>query len=313
MEIQNVALIGASGNLGPTILKALKAHPTFIPYVLNRHSSKSVYPKTHVITIPDDLNTVEVAKLLKEKEIDALVIAIAGSRVEEQKKLIDAAFHAGVRRVIPAEFGSCDSADDETIQILPLMDGKKRVREYLIDVCGREREGEAGKLTWTSLVTGHFFDWGLGCGLLKFDVKKREAYLLDGGDIRFSASSLGFIAKAVVKVLEKEEETKNKLLYVHSLHVTQNEVLKELERATGEEWKTVQEDAKKTIVEVRPRMLEGDLEAREEIVAVQGIVAADWSKREAFANELLGLHEENLSDVIDRVIADQKRAAFLAE
>jgi nucleoside-diphosphate-sugar epimerase len=306
MAIENVALIGASGTLGPSILEALRAHPTFIPHVLNRHSSKSVYPRTHVITIPDDLNTTDVTKLLKGKEIDALVIAIAGSHVEEQKKLIDAAFEAGVKRVIPAEFGSCDSADEETNQVLPLMEGKKRVREYLIDISAREREGGAGKLTWTSLVTGHFFDWGLGNGLLKFDVKKRKAYLLDGGDIKFSASSLGFIADAVVKVLEKEEETKNKLLYVHSLHVTQKEVLKELERATGEKWETIDEDASKTIAELRPKMLQRDLEAREEIVAVQGIVAADWTTRDAFANSMLGLREENLSEVIDRALGGRK-------
>ena len=171
MTIQNVALIGGTGTVGAPILAALKAHPEFVPFVLNRQSSKSVYPKTRVITLPDDLNVSETAKLLKERSIDAMVIAIAGSHVEEQKKLIDASFEAGVKRLIPAEFGSCDSADDATIELLPLMAGKKKVREYLVEVCGREREN--GKLTWTSLVTGHFFDWGLGYGLLKFDMKKK--------------------------------------------------------------------------------------------------------------------------------------------
>lgn len=306
MVIQNVALIGASGTLGPSILAELRAHTEFIPHVLNRHSSTSVYPKTRVITVPDDLNVEEVARLLKEKSIDALIIAIAGSYVEEQKRLIDASFNAGVKRIIPAEFGSCDSADDETNNLLPLMKGKKGVREYLITKCAQDRPGDAGRLTWTSLVTGHFFDWGLGNGLLKFDVRARKAYLQDGGDIKFSASNLDFIAKAVIKTLEKEDETKNKMLYVHGHYVTQNEVLASLEKATGEKFERISEDSKKVLAEARPKMLDGDHDAREEIVAVHGVVASDWSKKEGFANQLLGLDEEDLDEVIKRVLASTK-------
>jgi nucleoside-diphosphate-sugar epimerase len=298
MPIQNIALIGASGTLGPAILSALRAHPTFIPFVLNRHSSKSIYPKTRVITVPDDLNPSEVAQLLRQNSIDALVIAIAGSYVDEQKKLIDAAFEAGVKRVMPAEFGSCDSADEETVKLLPLMEGKRRVREYLQAVCRREREG--GRLTWTSLVTGHFFDWGLGNGLIKFDVKNRKAYMVDGGDVKFSASSLGLVAKAVVRVLEKEEETKDRMLYVHGVYVTQREVLPVLEKVTGTQWEVVDEDSKKRLDVIRPKMLEGDHDAREEVVAIWGVVASDWAEKEGFANDLLGLEMEDLEEVVRR-------------
>ena len=92
--------------------------------------------------------------MLREKSIDALVIAIAGSYVEEQKKLIEAAYEGGVKRIIPADFGSCDSADEKTVKLLPLMEGKKRVREYLQSFEVKEREGDRGSLSWTSLVTG---------------------------------------------------------------------------------------------------------------------------------------------------------------
>ncbi|KAF2662142.1 NAD(P)-binding protein [Lophiostoma macrostomum CBS 122681] len=305
--ISNIALIGASGMLGPSILAALRAHPTFTPFVLNRHSSKSIYPKTRVITIPDDLNIPELTTLLKEAEIDALVIAIAGSHVEPQKKLIEAAFNAGVKRVIPAEFGSCDSADERTNQILPLMEGKKRVRDILIDVSKRGCEGEGvEELTWTSLVPGHFFDAGLGYGLLKFDVRKRKAYLIDGGDVKFSASNLGFIADAVVRILERYEETANRMLYVHSHYVTQKEVLASLEKATGDKFEVSEESSEEVIRKARPKLLEGDHDAMEETVAVHGLVASDWSQNKGFANELLGLKEEDLDEVVKRVVGELK-------
>jgi hypothetical protein len=303
MTITNVALIGGTGTLGAPVLSALKASE-FDIFVLNRQTSKSVYPKIKVITIPDDLNVDEVAKALKENNIDALIITIAGSHVDSQKKLIDAAFKAGVKRVMPAEFGSCDSADEKTNEILPLMKGKKEVRDYLLTLESKEREGGMGKLTWTSLVTGHFFDWGLTGGLLKFDVKGRKAYILDGGNIKFSASNLEFIGKAVVKILEKEDETANKLLYVHSHHVTQLEVLDALEKATKSKFERIEQDSQKELDGVRPKMLDGDGEAREEVVAVWGVVAADWKEKEGFANELLGLKEESLDEVVQRVVAD---------
>jgi hypothetical protein len=213
MSIQNIALIGGTGTLGVPVLKALKASE-FNIFVINRQTSKSVYPRTQVITVPDDLDVDAVAQALLENDIDALVITIAGSHVDSQKKLIDAAFKAGVKRVMPAEFGSCDSADEKTNEILPLMKGKKVVRDYLFTLQDKKRDG--GALTWTSLITGHFFDYGLTCGLLKFDVKNRKAFILDGGRIKFSASNLDFIGKAVVRIMEKPTETANKLLYVHS-------------------------------------------------------------------------------------------------
>ena len=52
----------------------------------------------------------------------------------------------------------------------------------------------------------------------------------------------------------------------------------------------------------RPKMLDGDHDAREEVVAIWGVVAADWKKREEFANELLGLKEEDLDEVVQQVV-----------
>lgn len=297
MSIKNVALIGGTGTLGAPVLKALRAS-SFNTSVLNRESSKSKYSDVNTITIPDDLNVSRLTNLFKENSIDALVITIAGSHVEDQKKLIEAAFNAGVQRVFPAEFGSCDSADEKTNEVLPLMAGKKTVRDYLISLEGK------GTLTWTSLITAHFFDWGLGCSLLKFDVKSRKAYILDGGDIKFSGSNLDFIAEAVIRILERPNETANKLLYVHSHYVTQNEILKVLEEVTGAEWEKIHQSSEQELKKERPKMLNGDRDAQEEVVAVWGIVAADWSKREGFANDLLGLKMLSLEETVRRVLKD---------
>lgn len=299
--IQNVALIGGTGTLGAPILEALRSSP-FTTFVLNRASSKSTYPNTRTITIPDDLNVSTLTRLLKENAIDALVMSIEAHHVTNIRDLITAAFNAGVKRIIPPDYGSCDSADPKTCEILPLMEKKRGVRDYLVELAGKEREGGAGKLTWTTLITGHFFDYGLTTTLLGIDVPKRKAFIYDGGDIKFSNSTLSFIADAVVRILQKPEETANRVLYVQSVYVTQNELVAVLEKVLGEKFERIEQSSEDELAKSRPRMLQGDRAAEEEVVCVWGIVATDWTGREGFSNGLLGLKEEDLETAVRRAM-----------
>lgn len=64
--------------------------------------------------------------------------------------MIDAAAEAGVKRIIPGEFG-CDTQDDEVVEAIPAFASKR-------EVIGHLREREAEGLGWTAIVTGGFFD-----------------------------------------------------------------------------------------------------------------------------------------------------------
>lgn len=86
-----------------------------------------------------------------------LISAVGGTAFTEQKKFIDAAIEAGVKRFIPSEF-STSSEDDAVIQLLPLFQQKRDIIDYL-----KEKE-EAG-LTWTGIATSGLFDW-VSCLLL---------------------------------------------------------------------------------------------------------------------------------------------------
>jgi uncharacterized protein YbjT (DUF2867 family) len=302
MSIKNVGLVGGTGTIGEPILEALK-NSAFNVSVISRAGSKSAYPGTHVVTVPDDLNVPDLTRILKENNIDALVLAIKPAQVAQNKSFIEAAFKSGVKRIIPAEFGSVDSADAKTREVYPIADCKKEARDYLVSLQDQERGEGRGKLSWTGLVPAHFFDWGLGNSLLCFDVAKRKAYIQDGGDVKFSASNLPFIAKSVARVLERPEETANRLLYIQSFHVTQNEVLAVLEKVTGGKFEVVHQKSEERLKELRPKMLEGDHQATEETVGIWGLVASDWEGR--VANGLLGLQEEDLEETVRKVLAKQ--------
>jgi hypothetical protein len=69
----------------------------------------------------------------------------------EQKRFVDAAIRAGVKRFLPSEF-SANSQNEAVLQLLPLLRLKKELVEYLKS---KENEG----LTWTGIATSGLFDW----------------------------------------------------------------------------------------------------------------------------------------------------------
>lgn len=155
------------------------------------------------------------------------------------------------------------------------------------------------------MVCGHFFDFGLETGLLSFDVKGRKAKIFDDGEVRWSATTLATIGTAVVRVLQNEEETTNRMLYIQSFCVTQNEVLRSLMRVTGKGWKIEHVNSEDFIEETKAETDRDPMngEAREALVSVVGIVESNWTRKADFANSLLGLENENLDEVVKEVVS----------
>lgn len=300
MTIEKVVLVGANGKLGPAILKALLFSNNFSVTILSRSSSKSTYPDSvHRQLISDDPTLEELVNALRGQ--DAIIVSFAGSISDLQIRLAEAAAMAGVKRFIPADFGSCDSSSERALELMTLYRIKQHVRQNLQHLSSHTN------LTWTSLVCGHFFDYGLTSGLLQFDIATRKARIFDGGDIKWSTTTLETIATAVVKVLQKEEETKNRMLYIQSFCITQNEVLRSLERITGQNWEVEQRDSTTYIKALKETVekFPDNAEAREELVSVVGIIDANWEGKENFANPLLELRTEPLDDIIKKVVMRQ--------
>ena len=136
------------------------------------------------------------------------------------------------------------------------------------------------------------------------DLSARKARIFDGGDIKWSATTIDTIATAVVRVLQNEGETKTRMLYIQSFCVTQNEVLSSLEQVTGRDWQVEHVDSEKHIKEVKREVDTNpdNAEAIENLVSVVGIVDANWEGKGDFANLLLGLKDEDLDEVVRRVI-----------
>ncbi|CZT24909.1 uncharacterized protein RCC_10637 [Ramularia collo-cygni] len=294
MTIQKVALLGAEGNLGPSILAALTSHG-FDVTVLKRQSSKSgkKYPKQ--VTVPDGFAVKDLVGPLQGH--DAAIIAIRSEDTDLQIRFADACVQAGVTRLIPADFGSVDSSSPLTQELVPLYKQKTFVREHLIKLSQQNPT-----FTWTSLVCGHFFDWSLD--FLHVNLPAHTIDILDDGEAQWSASTLSQIGEATARILSRGEDiTKNRMIYIQSFLISQNQMVESFERATGTKWTRKVFESEKYRVEEKRKADEGDKEANENLVWFLGAVDANWTLREDFAMEDLGLEEEDFDATVKAVVA----------
>lgn len=287
MSIKNVIIVGAGGNLGPSILKAFLSS-SFNTSVLSREGSSSTFP-AGINVIRANYDSVDSLKQAFQGQ-DA-VFSLVGQGVGEQDKLIDAAIAAGVKRFLPSEYG-CDTANAKTRAILPFFEAKYGTVNYL--------KTKEDAISWSSIVTGPFFDWGIKVGFLGFDPKSKTATIVDSGNATFSTTNLGAIGQAAVKVLENADATKNQYVYIGGFQTTQNEVLAAAEKITGEKWTVNKVTAKDFVAKGTEQLQKGDLHGIGPLILAitYGDEQLGNFTKHGLWNDKLGLTQDSFEDSI---------------
>lgn len=300
---------------------------------LSRTGSASIFP-AHVPVLRTDYSPASLRDVLRGQDV---VISIIGdSGLALQKTIIDAAIEANVKRIIPSEFG-CRTYDPEVVALMPYFAPKRASIEYLMT--------KEDKISWTAVISGPFFDEvSLTPSIASSGAREREKekenqhyfqalknsfhgyeppdefYLLDGGDSTYCTTNLHTIGYALFKILSNKSnfiDSANQYITIHSHVLTQNDVLRALEAATGTTFKKhhiSSEKLYKTALrnfKARGPNEEKDLLAERDIIQCitygkgqfQGMGDTrdrnDWTER-------LGLpHEDLLSDV--QGVVDGKR------
>ncbi|KAL1847891.1 hypothetical protein Plec18167_004855 [Paecilomyces lecythidis] len=295
MAIKNVALIGAGGNLGPAILKGLTTSPhNYNVSVLSRQESSYKAPEG-VTLIKTDYSPASLVSALKGQ--DAVVSAITTTAVLEQKKIIDAAIAAGVKRFVPSEYG-CDTSNPVTLERVPPLNFKNQIREYL--------ESKQDQIAWTAIYTGPFFDWGLKVGFLGYNIPEASATLFSAyKDVPFSTSTLEFIGRAIAQALSPSiaPKTANQRLRVRSFTTTQTQILAALEKASGKKWTVQETDLDARVKDAQDKLAKSDFSGVGTLIT--GAVV-DPKAGNNFdynpSNDLLELPTEDINAVVKSVL-----------
>ncbi|KAK7720309.1 hypothetical protein SLS63_009856 [Diaporthe eres] len=299
-SIKNVLVVGASGNVGKSTLKALSA-AGFQVTGLSRQS-----PVDNIPTGVKLVNTDYSASSLREafKGQDAVISTVSSTvpgSLDLQKSLIDAAIEARVAIFVPSEYG-VDTSDRAAPNFIPFLAEKIATLDYL-----KERQD---KISWIAVITGSMFDWGLSIpGFGGLNVGARTITLYDGGNVPYEATTLDQVGRAIAKSLQRPELTRNQYVYVNSFTVTQNEVLRGLEQLTGEKFAVSQGTVEDLWQGGAAQLKEGQPMG---VLAMLGGTIygkgglANYSATKSLWNDKIGLAQEDLDETLKSLIAKAK-------
>ncbi|GAP84435.1 hypothetical protein SAMD00023353_0702590 [Rosellinia necatrix] len=288
--IKNVAVVGGSGNLGREVVRELVA-AGFSVTALTRAGSSATFPAGVTAKAVDYASEGSLTAALAGQ--DALVSTVATAAVAGQRPLVDAAVAAGVRRIVPSEFGiNTRFLLGDRDPIAAILRGKVETLNYI-----HEKARQNPSFSWTGISTGLFFDWGLEYGSIGLDKATKTATIYDSGDERFQASNLRHIGRVVAAVLRQPERTLNRYISVASFNPTQNEVLALAERLTGGgEWAVTRASTEEELRAGVEKLGRGDYSAFSNLLRrrVYGDGAGLAVEGPDNALDLLGLEEEDL-------------------
>ncbi|KAL8689911.1 MAG: hypothetical protein Q9218_004530 [Villophora microphyllina] len=297
-SLKNVVVIGASGNVGkPAVDALLKAG--FTVTALTRKTSSAKFPsevKTHEI----DDNYPADQLLAAFKGQDVVINLLPPVDVNQHNGIADKAAEAGIKRFIPTEFGS-DTSHPKVVELVPMFGGKAAITDYL-------KKKESSGMTWTAIVNGAFFDWGLHTKFLGFDLESHTATIYDSGDAKINMTTLSVVGQSIASVLQHPAETANRYIYIQSTSGTQNDILAALEKSTGKKWtieKTSSTEARKVGGE---KLSKGDMSGIVPSITggiYSGEQGTNYDETRGLDNDLLGLKQVPLEELVDKVVKGQ--------
>ncbi|KAK4548125.1 hypothetical protein LTR36_009994 [Oleoguttula mirabilis] len=220
-SIQKIVLAGATGSLGKPMLEAL-LDAKYEVTVFTRLTSDHTFPPDIKVVKVDYTDVEGLTAALQGT--DALIITVTTGAVGQQKYIVDAAVAAGIKRIIPSEFG-CDISNPKA-RALPVYARKVEIEEYIEAKC------KGTPTTYTYIFNNAFLDWGIDAKSL-VDVPGKKIDLYDGGETRYTATPLSFVAKGTVACLQKFEETANRAVKLHGAVLTQKKLLQLAQKVVG--------------------------------------------------------------------------------
>ncbi|KAI0836893.1 NAD(P)-binding protein [Hypoxylon sp. FL0890] len=289
--INKVALAGATGNLGGTMLESL-LNAGFQVTVLTRKGTSHTFPSNVTVKAVDYDSIDSLVDALQGQ--DAVVSNLGHPALTKQHLLIEAAVKTGVKRYIPSEFGS-DTLNPKSAALIAY---KEKVD---VQKAVKKAAAESG-LTYTFILNGLFLDWGVRVSFLA-DVKNRTIELCDGGNRKSSVTTLASIGKALVGVLKHPEETKNRAVYVQDAAISQKELLGYLKKVVGADgWK-------ETVTSIDEGLKQVEEELKKDqpniiVVLLSSIKAAMWGEGfgghfQKLDNDLLGIKQLSDAEIAD--------------
>ncbi|PWY75191.1 putative isoflavone reductase family protein CipA [Aspergillus sclerotioniger CBS 115572] len=295
--IKNVAIAGASGNVGARVLSAL-IDLKFNVTVLTR-SSKS-FPSTVQVKVVnfDSLESLSAAIAGQ----DAVIDTTFSLEIETPLRLIHAAAENGVYRFITSDFGL--DPDLPGVHDMPVFARKKASYEAV------KRHAAENRLTYTLVACGAFLDWGISSGFAGLDMKGKKAFIFGDGNNVVPWTTIDEVGVATAHVLLHPQETLNRPVYVHSVFMSQNQLLATSKAILGADgWETTYNDMDQLFKNALADLEAGNISTSTFEVQIQYCLATKalahpWARDDNLLLGLKGWEMEKVEGLVQTIVQE---------
>ncbi|KAJ3535427.1 hypothetical protein NM208_g7138 [Fusarium decemcellulare] len=161
---------------------------------------------------------------------DALIEAFNPAAAAHQSLIVQAALEAGVKHIMTPDFSS-DTFHPRAGEVL-VFEPKivaQRELERIVAASG-------DSLSWTAIVIGPWYDWGIEQGMLWINKSSRTITRFGSGNQKLSMSRFGLAAEATIAVLKDPQRFANRPAYFASHTLSTNQLIKYTQEVAPGNW-----------------------------------------------------------------------------
>ncbi|KEZ43256.1 CipA protein [Scedosporium apiospermum] len=311
--LKNIAIVGATGNVGRFITSELLKSGHHTLTAITRGAPGAAPTPEGVKAAQTDYSHASLVSALRGQDVLIITLSARAPR-DTQAKLIQAAAEAGVRYVVPNGWGG-DASHAAWADIF--LGIEQRAAEQLVETLG---------LKWIEFVSGFWYEFSLigTADRYGFDFKERSVVLFDDGKAKINTTTWEQTGRAVAALFDLDEKVieeryKNRNVYISSFYVSQRDMLESALRVTDtkeSDWKITYEPSVERFASALEKVKAGDNTAFTRALYTRWFypekpdaAAMAWQENHKLANEELGLPQEDLDESTRRAI--ENPAKFL--
>ncbi|KAF4340816.1 oxidoreductase like [Fusarium beomiforme] len=316
-RIERVAIVGAGGRQGGRITEELLKTGKHTITALTRIGSSSELPENINVIPVNYENEEEIASALKGQQLLIITLAVTVDP-EVHHRIVRAAGKAGIRYIIPNVYAANVAIEnqDSVKDFFPAPPPINFIKEI-------ERVGVS---SWILLVGGVWFDYSLPSGdsFCGFEINKRKVTFFDQGEAKINTSTLAQFGRAAAALASLKEfpddendksptiaQFQNKPIYLSSFYVSQKDIFRSLQRVTNttdKDWDIKYESSADRIESGKAMGRSGNILGFAQAY-YSFIFSPEGQKlktQDKLHNDLLGLPEEDLDEVVKACVEEAK-------
>ncbi|QDS77691.1 hypothetical protein FKW77_003709 [Venturia effusa] len=302
-HIQNIAIVGAGGRAGKYIVSAIQSNGRSQTITaLTRKDSSNTFADGVKTAYIDYSDPATIVSALRGQDVLIITMNVMAAP-DASKKLIEAAAEAGVKWILPNEWGADDSNEEAGKDVM-IGAAKKADREFI----------ESLGVSWIGIACGFWYEFSLGGGQERygFDFTNKSVLFYDDGEAKIDTSTWAACGEAVGKLLalpilpEDEEDCKptisgwtNDFVRVGSFDINQKDMFASVLRVTGDkesDWTIRYQPVVERFEQGRAELQKGDRMGFAQLLYARAFYPDGAGKHAGLDNEKLGLKHEKIDE-----------------